>query len=284
MPTKSLSRTYTLAYSPCPNDTYIFAALTNGLLPDVPRVHVHLADIEELNTAAARAEYELTKVSYGAIPYLMGDYRILRSGGALGRGCGPLVVTRADGPQTFEDLRGCTVAIPGERTTAFMLLQLALEGRPVTRQMRFDDIVPAVARGDADAGLIIHESRFTYSSAGLVARADLGEWWESVSGMPIPLGAILVRNDIDAETACVLDNAIRTSLQFSRTHEAEIMPYVRAHAFEMNDDVMRKHIDLYVNDYSVDVGDDGSAAVTELFDRARRAGILDADATPRFSR
>jgi 1,4-dihydroxy-6-naphthoate synthase len=276
-------RTLTLAYSPCPNDTYIFAALTNGLLERAPSVRVHFADIEELNSAAARAEHELTKVSYGAIPYLMHDYRILRAGGALGRGCGPLLVTRPGVVPNLAAARDLRVAIPGERTTAFMLLQLALGGRPQTQQLRFDQIIPAVARGEVDAGLIIHESRFTYADAGLVSVADLGEWWESVSGMPIPLGAILVRNDLDDKRALDVDSAIRASLRFARTHEDAIMPFVRRHAFEMSDHVMRKHIELYVNDYSDDVGEDGIAAVHELFARARAAGILEDDATPRFS-
>jgi 1,4-dihydroxy-6-naphthoate synthase len=277
-------KTLTLAYSPCPNDTYIFAALTNGLLARAPSVRVHLADIEELNTAAARAEHELTKVSYGAIPYLMHDYRILRAGGALGRGCGPLVVTRPGMAADLAGARNLRIAIPGERTTAFMLLQLALGGRPQTQPLRFDQIIPAVANGTVDAGLIIHESRFTYEQAGLVSIADLGAWWESIAGMPIPLGAILVRNDLDDTRAREINDAIRASLRFARTDEATIMPFVREHAFEMNDDVMRKHIELYVNDYSDDVGDDGVAAVHELFARARAAGILEADATPRFSR
>ncbi len=277
-------KTYTLAYSPCPNDTYIFAALTNGLLDDAPHVRVRLADIEELNQAAARAEYELTKVSYGAIPYLMGDYRILHAGGALGRGCGPLIVAKPGRFSSLVDLRDARIAIPGERTTAFMLLQLAMGMRPDAVQMRFDGIIPAVANGNVDAGLIIHESRFTYGDAGLASIADLGNWWESASGMPIPLGAILVRNDVSDERAHEINEAIRASLRFSRSNEAPIMPYVREHAFEMSDEVMRKHIALYVNDFSDDLGDEGIAAVNELFTRARAAGILKADATPRFSR
>lgn len=278
-------KTHTLAYSPCPNDTYIFAALTNGLLHDAPPVRVHFADIEELNAAAARAEHELTKVSYGAIPYLMRDYRILRSGGALGRGCGPLVVTRPRVADALESIKALRVAIPGERTTAFMLLQLALGGRPAEAVvMRFDAIIPAVAAGIVDAGLIIHESRFTYRQSGLTSVADLGDWWESVSGMPIPLGAILARNDVgDARTAAI-DEAIRESLRYARANEAAVMPFVREHAFEMSDEVMRKHIELYVNEYSEDVGADGIAAVNELFARARAAGILERDATARFSR
>jgi len=212
------------------------------------------------------------------------EYRILRAGGALGRGCGPLVVTRPGVARDLSSLRDLRVAIPGERTTAFMLLQLALGGRPQTVQMRFDRIIPAVARAEIDAGLIIHESRFTYGEAGLVSVADLGEWWERLSGMPIPLGAILARNDLGDARASEIDEAIRASLRFARANEAAIMPFVREHAFEMSDEVMRKHIALYVNEYSDDLGDDGVAAVRELFARARSAGILEADAAPRFSR
>jgi 1,4-dihydroxy-6-naphthoate synthase len=273
---------YTLAYSPCPNDTFIFAALTNGLLDAAPKVRVHLADIEELNTAAAGGTHELTKVSYGAIPFLMGNHRILRSGGALGRGCGPLVLTRPGGASTLNDLRNARFAIPGERTTAFMLLRLALGKRPETVQMRFDRIIPALVAGEIDAGLVIHESRFTYQDAGLVSVQDLGDWWETVSGMPIPLGAILVRDDISESRALNLDDSIRRSLAFARANDAAVRPYVREHAFEMTDDVMQRHIDLYVNEFSTDLGGDGISAVNELFARARAAGILETGAEPRF--
>jgi 1,4-dihydroxy-6-naphthoate synthase len=192
-------------------------------------------------------------------------------------------VTRPGVASKLGDLRDLRVAIPGERTTAFMLLQLALGSRPQTTEMRFDAIIPAVARGEVDAGLIIHESRFTYQNAGLVSVADLGDWWETVTGMPIPLGAILARNDLGAERARAIDDAIRASLQFARTNPEAIMPFVREHAFEMSDDVMRKHIELYVNDYSSDIGEDGITAVNELFARARAAAILQADAAPHFS-
>ena len=270
-------KTYGLAYSPCPNDTFIFAALTNHMLAGAPDVRVHFADIEELNEAAARAQYPLTKVSYGAIPFLMNDYRLLRAGGALGRGCGPLVVTRPGVASSLDDLRGKRIAIPGERTTAFMLAQLALGMRPDTVQLRFDRIIPAVAAGEVDAGLIIHESRFTYQDSGLISVADLGEWWESTTGMPIPLGGILVRNEIYDEDARRINEAIRASLRFAYRNESEIMPFVREHAFEMSDEVMRKHIGLYVNDYSDDLGDDGIAAIEELFARARAAKIVPSD-------
>lgn len=275
-------KTLTLAYSPCPNDTYIFSALTNGLLDDAPPVRVQLEDIENLNNSALKADYELTKVSYGAIPLLMEDYRILRAGGALGRGCGPLLITRKGASTSIADYRDKLIAIPGEMTTAFMLLRLAMGKRPQTLALRFDRIVEAVASGHADAGLIIHESRFTYQEAGLAQIVDLGDWWESQTGMPIPLGAILVRRDLDDAAAHAVNDAIVRSLRFARENEAAVMKYVREHATEMQEDVMRKHIDLYVNEFSEDVGDEGIAAVKELFSRAHAAGIVPQTAEAEF--
>jgi 1,4-dihydroxy-6-naphthoate synthase len=273
--------TYSLAYSPCPNDTYIFAALTNGLLPGAPRVGVVLDDVEALNVAAREGRYELTKVSYGAIPYLLERYRILRAGGALGRGCGPLVVART--PRELAAFGDDAVfAIPGRLTTAYLLLRLALGREPKVKELRFDAIVDAVAAGDVDAGLIIHESRFTFAKAGLARVADLGDWWESTTGHPIPLGAILVRRDIDDAAAGAVDAAIRRSLDFARAREHDIIAYVRAHAFEMDDAVMRAHIGLYVNDLSVDVGAEGIAAVRTLFERAAAHGRSPPPAAPEF--
>jgi len=273
--------TYSLAYSPCPNDTYIFAALTNGLLPNAPHVDVVLDDVEALNAAAREGRHALTKVSYGAIPYLLDDYRILRAGGALGRGCGPLVV--APEARDLASFGADTVfAIPGRMTTAYLLLRLALGREPQIRELRFDRIVDAVAGGEVDAGLIIHESRFTYTHAGLAQVVDLGDWWEATTGNPIPLGAILARRDIDDEHAAEMNDAIRRSLAFARTDEKAIVDYVRAHAFEMDDAVMRAHIGLYVNAYSDDVGLDGLRAVDDLFVRAAAAGLIPSGRTPEF--
>jgi 1,4-dihydroxy-6-naphthoate synthase len=268
-----------LAYSPCPNDTYIFAAWTKGLLPDAPRVDVVLDDVEALNTAARDGRHALTKVSYGAIPYLTDRYCILRSGGALGRGCGPLLIAKSASAGVRRD--GAVIAIPGRYTTAFMLLRLFLGFEPKVAVMRFDRIVDAVVSGEADAGLIIHESRFTYAKAGLEAVADLGEWWEAQTGLPIPLGAILARRDLEGARA--IDATIRRSLAFARGNEAAVAPYVREHAFEMDEAVMRAHIGLYVNEFSDDVGDAGIAAVDELFKRAARASLIPATAKPDFA-
>jgi 1,4-dihydroxy-6-naphthoate synthase len=277
---------YSLAYSPCPNDTYIFAALANGLLADAPPVDVVLDDVEALNLAAREGRYELTKASYGAIPSLLDKYRILRAGGALGRGCGPLVVALpgvdAKPPLLTDYAPDARFAIPGRMTTAYALLRMALDREPAVAEMRFDRIVDAVANEEVAAGLIIHESRFTYREKGLEEVIDLGDWWEHETGNPIPLGAILVRRDVSDDDARAIDDAIRRSLAFARTRESEIIDYVRAHAFEMNDDVMRAHIGLYVNEFSDDVGEAGIAAVEDLFARAAEAQLIPAGTRPEF--
>lgn len=278
--------TLSLAYSPCPNDTFIFAAWTRGLLSGAPPVKVVLDDVEALNEAAGAARFELTKVSYGAIPYLLRSYRILRAGGALGRGCGPLVVAKPDAQGSVPTLatlpRNARIAIPGYKTTAYLLLRLALGREVEPVRMRFDHIVDAVARGEVDAGLIIHESRFTFGAAGLACVADLGAWWERETGRPIPLGAILVRRDVPWEDAATIDAIIRKSLAFAYSNGAAIAPYVREHAFEMDEDVMRAHIALYVNEYSVDLGDEGTAAIETLFERAHAAGLIPNSVSPEF--
>jgi 1,4-dihydroxy-6-naphthoate synthase len=278
--------TLSLAYSPCPNDTYIFAAWTKHLLADAPPVNVVLDDVEALNEAARGARFELTKVSYGAIPYLLGSYRILRAGGALGRGCGPLLIAKPDADGSVPTLatlpRDAKIAIPGALTTAYLLLRLAL-GRGVDAvPMRFDRIVDAVAKGDVDAGLIIHESRFTYAASGLACIADLGQWWENETGNPIPLGAILVRRDRGDAAAREIDDTIRASLAFARANDAAVAPYVREHAFEMDEAVMRAHIALYVNEYSIDLGDAGTGAIGDLFARASAAGLIPPNVAPEF--
>lgn len=275
-------RPLSLAYSPCPNDTYIFAALANGLIPDAPDVRIVLEDVEALNTSAVAGDYELSKVSYGAIPALADQYRILRAGGALGRGCGPLLVCKPGAGKTLADFKKKLIAIPGERTTAFLLLRLAMQTTAQIIQMRFDQIVEAVANGTVEAGLIIHESRFTYEDAGLVAVIDLGEWWEKETGLPIPLGAILARNDLSEEQAQGINEAIRASLRFAREHEPKIMDYVRQHAAETSEDVMRQHIDLYVNEFTDDLGDEGMRAVRELFTRAHKANLIPESTEPKF--
>lgn len=252
----------TLGYSPCPNDTYIFHAMTHGRIPTGDLAFdVRHEDVETLNQMAARAELDVTKVSYGAAMGLMDDYCILRSGGALGRGCGPLLVAR--------DGVGGRVSVPGLKTTAYLLLSLYdPELAKGATAMTFDRIMPAVARGEFDLGLIIHEGRFTYQQHGLRQLVDLGQWWEQTTGHPIPLGCIIARRSLGAETLCGLETLIRQSILHARTHPDQAASYIKAHSQELADEVIKSHINLYVNDYSLDLGADGEAAVRELFKRA----------------
>jgi 1,4-dihydroxy-6-naphthoate synthase len=275
---ESPARTLSLGYSPCPNDTFIFHALVHGLVAaEGLAFEPRLEDVETLNRLAAEAVLDVTKVSYGAIPHLVRDYVLLRSGGALGRGCGPLVVARREIDPA--ELAGMRIAIPGRSTTANLLLRLFAPDAAPGIERVYSDIMPAVARGEVDAGLIIHESRFTYPQHGLVKVVDLGEWWERTTGLPIPLGGILARRDLGAETIRAIDDAIRRSVEHAFADPAASRPYVRAHAQEMDDAVTQQHIDLYVNQFSADVGFDGERAIRELFARARAAGVI-ADDVP----
>jgi 1,4-dihydroxy-6-naphthoate synthase len=231
-----------------------------------------LEDVETLNQWALAGKLEMTKISYHAYAHVREQYVALRSGGALGRGVGPLIVAKTK----LESLVGKTVAIPGSLTTAFLLLKLSQPEGVNTVVMRYDEIMPALERGEVDAGLIIHESRFTYQSHGLVKLLDLGEWWELETGLPIPLGAILVRRDLPLETQQALNAAVKASLEYAYANPNEPKAYIRHHALEMEDGVMQAHIDLYVNEFSLDVGDLGEKAVNELFSRAEARGLIPA--------
>jgi len=266
-----------LGYSFCPNDTFIFYALTFGKVPSPLPVREVLEDVETLNAWAREGRLPATKISYRAYFGVMDRYVALRAGGALGRGVGPLVVTRDELP----DLRGRVVASPGALTTAELLLRSVAPDARVVR-MRYDEVMPAVRRGDVDAGLIIHESRFTYASFGLLKFMDLGAWWEGETGLPLPLGAILVRRDLPAEIQWALNEAVRASLEYAWANPREPEGYIREHALEMEDAVMRAHIDLYVNDFSRDVGTEGEAAVRALHRRAVEAGVAQRTDLPLF--
>lgn len=277
----STEATLTLGYSPCPNDTFLFHALVHGAV-EAPglRFAPRLEDVETLNRLAAAGELDVTKVSYGAVPRLLEEYVLLRSGGALGRGCGPLIVARE--PLSRDALAGARIAIPGRGTTANLLLRLLAPDAPPGIEMVYGDIMPAVARGEVDAGLIIHESRFTYPDHGLVRVADLGEWWEATTGAPIPLGGIMARRSLGDARIRQVDDAVRRSVEHAFLHPDASRAYVRAHAREMDDDVSRRHIELYVNAFSVDLGDEGEAAVAELFRRAAAVGIVPERHPPPF--
>ena len=258
----------TLGFSPCPNDTFVFHALVHGLVPGPAFAPPVYADIDVLNAHALAGDLDVVKVSYGVLPELRG-YRLLSSGGALGRGCGPLVVTRSPGAS----LRGATIAVPGEQTTAYLLLRLWDPGFGRVEVMPFDRIMPAVRDGAVDAGLVIHESRFTYQQYGLDALADLGDWWESETGLPIPLGAIVAREGLDAGA---IETAIRASVEHAWAHPEASRDYVLAHSQELAPDVVDAHIALYVNELTRDLGDEGRRAVDTLLRKydelGRRAG------------
>lgn len=256
-----------LGFSPCPNDTFIFHALVTGATAvEGVRFTPRLEDVETLNRLALAGEIDVTKVSYGAVPQLLENYTLLRSGGALGRGCGPLLVSRR--PLGPADLRDATIAIPGRMTTANLLLRLYAPELPPGREMVYSDIMPAVARGDVEAGLIIHESRFTYPEYGLVKVVDLGEWWEGETGAPIPLGGIMARSSLGEALIRRIEAGIRASVEHAFRHPDASAGYVAAHAQEMDPAVMWQHIDLYVNDFSVDVGAEGERAIKLLLQRA----------------
>lgn len=264
--------TLTLGYSPCPNDTFIFTAWSAGWIPDAPPVVTQFEDIETLNSLTEQGKLDVAKVSFHAYGYLRDRYALLHAGGALGRGCGPLVVGRRQyAREELDDLR---IAIPGERTTAALLLGLY---RPEAKNrvvMPFHQILSATRDGIVDAGLIIHESRFTYAGYGLKQVVDLGEWWEAETGHAIPLGGIVIRRDLGTETAARVDRALAASVRYAYDHRARVWPTIRRHAQEMDDEVMRKHIELYVNGYTEDYGPDGEAAIRFLLGRGEELGIV----------
>lgn len=258
--------TLSLAISPCPNDTFVFHALVHGQVPGAPPVTVTYADVDVTNAAAQRGEFDLIKVSYAVLPHLPAAYQLLGCGGALGRGCGPLLLVAGDRPGL--DLTGASVAIPGELTTAYLLFRLWAADAPPARVevLPFHEIMPAVAAGRCDAGLVIHEARFTYQQHGLRALVDLGAWWEQDTGLPIPLGAILAHRDrVDPAAA---EQWVRASVRAAWANPAASRDYVLAHAQELDPAVVDQHIALYVNAYTEDLGDEGRAAVDTLLRRA----------------
>ena len=270
---ETVNKTLTIGYSPCPNDTFIFYALIHGKVR-VPGIEFRerLEDVETLNTMALEGGLDITKISYHALAHLRGQYALLRSGGALGRGCGPLIVTK---PGTnLADIKQGIIAVPGKLTTAYLLLRLFDPTIGNVAVMTFDRIMDAVARGEAVAGLIIHESRFTYPLYKLNKLLDLGDWWEKFSGLPIPLGGILGKRSMGEDILLRVEDGIRESIRYAQTHTGEVMGYCRRYSQEMDETVMKSHIDLYVNDFSLDLGREGLAAVRRLFDEAEKRGLV----------
>jgi 1,4-dihydroxy-6-naphthoate synthase len=229
-------------------------------------------DVETLNRLASRNELDITKISFHAYAHLRDHYALLRSGGALGKGCGPLIVARQG--LTANDLRSQRIAIPGEGTTAFLLLRLYDPGIQNIVVMPFDQIIQSVQQGRTDIGLIIHESRFTYQHFGLQKVLDLGDWWEQSTGYPIPLGGIIIRRSLYKDLSYLVEEKIRESIGYAQMHPEEPQAYIHGHASEMDESVTRQHIDLYVNEYSLDIGTAGEQAIRFLFAEAENKGLI----------
>ncbi len=258
----------TIGFSPCPNDTFIFNALMNGRVNPVgftlqPEV---LADVETLNQWAMEGRLDITKLSFHALMYVRDEYKLLRSGAALGRGCGPLLIQRAG--ENHQINTQAPIALPGRYTTAALLLRMAYPEFDNFVYLPFERIMPAIISGEAAAGVIIHESRFTYRDFGLEMICDLGAWWEEETGHPIPLGGIAARRSLGLETIKFIETAIVSSITWAFDHDRR-QPYIKEHAQEMADEVIAGHIGLYVNDFSRDLGAEGMAAVEEFWRRGR---------------
>ena len=266
-----------LGFSPCPNDCFMFDAIVNRRIDlEGLSFDVRMDDVEALNRAAFADLIDVTKLSYHAYAYCADRYVLLDAGSALGRNCGPLLISKR--PITSEQVAagGLTIAIPGRYTTANFLLGLAFPAAHNKTELVFSDIEGALLRDEFDAGVIIHENRFTYEEKGLRKIVDLGELWERDTGAPIPLGGIVISRALPDEVKRAVNRLVRRSVEYAFAHREASLPFVRAHAQEMREDVMYRHIDLYVNEYSVDLGADGRRAVEVLFDRARNAGLIKA--------
>jgi 1,4-dihydroxy-6-naphthoate synthase len=265
--------TLSLAYSPCPNDCFIFDAMihqkidTEGLA-----FNVVLEDVETLNQMAIRGEMDITKLSFHSYGHVMAQYILLRAGSALGFNCGPLLIHK--GKFDAARLQDMTVAIPGQLTTANFLLSLAYPQLKNKKVYVFHEIEEAVLNGEVDAGLIIHENRFTYEAKGLKKVMDLGEYWDQHIHAPIPLGGIVIRRNLDEALQQKVNRVIRRSVDYAFANPESAMPYVREHAQAMEEEVMKKHIALYVNDFSIDLGDTGKQAVELMFTKAQEIGLF----------
>ncbi len=265
---------FSLGFSPCPNDCFIFDALVHKKI-DTHGIEftVVMEDVEALNNRAFKQELDVTKLSYHAFIYLTQHYALLNSGSALGFNCGPLLVQSSK--FKVEDIDKATIAIPGKYTTANFLLSLAFPNARNKKEILFSDIEGAVLSHQVDAGLLIHENRFTYEEKGLEKIIDLGEFWDSLIHAPIPLGGIVVKKSIDTKLQKTIDSLIKQSVEFAFANPESCMDFVKQHAQEMSEDVMKKHIALYVNNFSVDLGTVGQEAIQLLFDKAIETKLIE---------
>ena len=265
--------TLSLGFSPCPNDTFIFDAMLHGKVDtEGLDFEVYMEDVEALNRRAFAGDIAVTKLSYHAFAWLTERYALLDAGSALGNNCGPLLIARA--AMTDAEIDSARIAIPGKMTTANFLLSLAYPNAGNKQETLFSEIENTVVEGRAGAGLIIHENRFTYQQKGLVKLLDLGEFWESSTGLPIPLGGIVVRRDLPPDIQQKVNRVMRRSVEYAFAHTDDVMPFVRQHAQAMDDAVMQAHIDLYVTGYTLDLGEKGREAVRQMFAIGREKGAI----------
>ncbi len=269
----------TLGFSPCPNDTFIFDAMVNGKI-DTKGLQFDyvMEDVETLNRWAEEGKLDVTKLSYNAFLKTVDQYALLHSGSALGKGVGPLLI--ANTSLDLNNIAQYKIAIPGFNTTANLLLSLAFPQAKNKTEVIFSGIEDAVLNGEYDAGLIIHESRFTYAAKGLTKLIDLGDWWEQEVNAAIPLGGIVARRSFDKELLATIDSVIKESVLYSWKHYPELSSFVTENAQEMEEAVMRQHINLYVNEYTTDLGETGRTAIQTLFDKAKKGGLLQANHLP----
>lgn len=276
------NKTYRLAYSSCPNDTFIFKAIARNLI-DLKgySFDIVLEDVETLNQNAAKKKYDITKLSFAAFGMLADKYALLRTGSALGMGCGPLIISLPDRclDDTNNGKNKPVIAVPGLGTTAYHLFRFymddlfpGMDAKIIS--MPFDEIMPAVIEKKADFGVVIHEGRFVYQNMGLELKADLGLWWEEKTALPIPLGCIAIKRDLDPAIANDIQNLIRHSIDHAFSNPDMASDYIQKHAQELDSDVIRQHIELYVNDFSKDIGKNGENAITTFFEKAGSAGLI----------
>lgn len=278
----------TLAYSSCPNDTFIFHALAHKSIEI--NFQITIADVETLNQHAAHALFDVTKLSFATFGALRDTYALLRTGSALGRGCGPLLISLPDKKITPKVKRP-VVAVPGRGTTAFVLFTLFIKENfpqvePEIISMPFEKIMPAVKDGAADFGVVIHEGRFVYQNLGLESFVDLGQWWENFTSLPIPLGCIAIKRAVyqnNPSIAYKIEQMIGKSIQHGFDYPEHSREYIKSHAQELDDEVIRQHINLYVNDFSKDIGDEGERAIRTFFAKAEEAGIIKPNSQPLFA-
>ncbi|MBF0243254.1 MAG: 1,4-dihydroxy-6-naphthoate synthase [Desulfamplus sp.] len=280
---------FSLAYSSCPNDTFIFHALAHKLLKADFNFNITIADVETLNKYAEKVRFDITKLSFATFGVLRDRYALLRSGAALGRGCGPLVVSLPQ-KQLNNSIKRPNVAVPGRGTTAFVLFYLFIkenfpEIEPNIIPMPFEKIMLTIKDGTADFGVIIHEGRFIYKNLGLDCLVDLGAWWEKFTGLPIPLGCIAIKRDIyqkNPKVASMIQKMVKESIDYAFDNPKISRDYIKAHAQELDDSVIDQHIELYVNQFSKNIGDEGEAAIKIFLQKLEEAELIAPNVEPLF--